>query len=523
MQGKLVSVVFGVMVPALILLSGYLPVVAAPKGELKIAVSDLGTEQNIPRMGSGGAAKDYLVLFYDPLAGFNSDGTLSTETGLARKWEMSPDGLTWTFYLRKGVKFHDGVEVTAKDVKFTVEQVLRPDSTSDKASVIRATIKSAEVKDPYTVLVHCKKPSLFLPSLLSASGNQEGLIIPKDYLERVGEQAFMKHPVGSGPYKFHSHSLGSHLKLEAVDKHWRDGVPRYKHVTFRIIPEESTRIAMLKTGEVDITLVSRERVNDIKKEGFNVVSKKAAAIVHLAMCMQYAPTPFSDVRFRKALALAINYDAIIKHIFKGLATPSIQWPGKSMLKMGGDPTVKPYSYDPEEARRLIQEGRYEGHEFFVANFSRPGFPESSRVNEALCGYWEKIGLKPKMFMTDWGAWKQRMQGRKSENSVFVTDGATTSEPADVLAYWGGYMHSKVHQTLVQDPEMDKMLDRAAASLNLAEVERLLGAISRYTTDNYTRVPICEINNDFATGKDIPAWNPGQRRYDNNFGDLIRQR
>jgi ABC-type transport system substrate-binding protein len=145
------------------------------------------------------------------------------------------------------------------------------------------------------------------------------------------------------------------------------------------------------------------------------------------------------------------------------------------------------------------------------------------VNEALCGYWEKIGLKPKIQMTDWGAWKQRMQGRKTENSVFVTDGATTSMPADVLAYWGGYMHSKVHQTLLQDPEMDRMLERAGASLNLAEVEKLLGGIHRYITNNYTRIPICEINNDFATAKDVPAWNPGQRRYDNNFGDLIRQR
>ena len=85
------------------------------------------------------------------------------------------------------------------------------------------------------------------------------------------------------------------------------------------------------------------------------------------------------------------------------------------------------------------------------------------------------------------------------------------------------MHSTIHQTLLQDPEMDKMLESAIASLDLAGVKKLTGAIYRYVTENYTRIPICMINNDFATAKDIPQWDPGYRRYDNNFNDLIRQR
>jgi len=116
-----------------------------------------------------------------------------------------------------------------------------------------------EVKDPYTLIVYCKQPSPFLPYLLSDVGGQEGLIVPKDVYEKLGEEKFIKQPIGSGPYKFHSHVLGSYLKLEAMGKpHWRDGMPRYKTVTFRIIPEESTRIAMLETGEVNIADISRE-------------------------------------------------------------------------------------------------------------------------------------------------------------------------------------------------------------------------------------------------------------------------
>ena len=111
------------------------------------------------------AGLDWLKLLYDPLVGTTPDGKLSPEHGLATKWEMTPDGLTWTFYLRKGVKFHDGVELTAKDVKFSLEQVMLPDSTSGISDEIRQTVRLIEIKDPYTLVVHCKKPSIFLHSL----------------------------------------------------------------------------------------------------------------------------------------------------------------------------------------------------------------------------------------------------------------------------------------------------------------------------------------------------------------------
>ena len=100
------------------------------------------------------------------------------------------------------------------------------------------------------------------------------MVVPKDYYERVGKDEFAKRPIGSGPYKWHSQMVGSFIKLEATDKHWRDGVPKYKYMTYLIIPEESTRIAMLRTGEADIARISREAVKEALSAGLNVITKE---------------------------------------------------------------------------------------------------------------------------------------------------------------------------------------------------------------------------------------------------------
>jgi len=165
--------------------------------------ANFGRQIPVPRL-DGAQANDWIQLLYDHLVGTTEDLKLSGEKGLANKWQMSPDGLTWTFYLRKGVKFHDGVELTAKDVKFSIEELMLPDSFASNARIIRGVVKNIEVRDPYTVVIQCKKSFLFLAHFLSDIEGMDTMIIPKDYYERVGKDEFAKHPIGSGPYKWHS-------------------------------------------------------------------------------------------------------------------------------------------------------------------------------------------------------------------------------------------------------------------------------------------------------------------------------
>jgi peptide/nickel transport system substrate-binding protein len=231
MKAKWTTLLAAAVILTLIVLTGYQPAVAAPPtGEVKSVAPMWGNETPIPYLESS-HANDWMHLLYDYVVACTPDGKLSPDLGLSNKWEMSPDALTWTFYLRKGVKFHDGVELTSKDVKFSIELMMLPDSTSTNATFIRRIVKSIEVKDPYTMVIQCKRPHIFLADFLSNLEGLDGMVVPKDYYEKVGRDGFAKRPIGSGPYKWHSQMVGSFIKLEATDRHWRDGVPRYKYMT----------------------------------------------------------------------------------------------------------------------------------------------------------------------------------------------------------------------------------------------------------------------------------------------------
>ncbi len=518
------KITIGVAAPIFILFlfASYQPAIAATAEELRLMQPQWGNGVLIPRLESA-HGQDLLKLLYDPLFGTTPDGKLSPEYGLATKWEMTRDGLTWTFQLRKGVKFHDGVELTAKDVKFSLEQVMLTDSISEYASDIRKTIRLIEIKDPYALVVHCKKPSIFFPSILSDMTSTDCFIIPKDYYERVGKDQFSKKPIGSGPYKFQSHVVGSHIKLEANEKHWRDGVPRYKVVTFLIIPEESTRIAMLKTGEADITRISRDTVKDVLDAGLRVTSKKDAAVLIFHCNMQWATPAFSDIRFRKALNLGLDREAVIKNILGGGGIPIAQYPGTHIFACGGDPSLNPYPYAPQEARRLIKEGGYEGYEFTIVSYQRPGLPELSQVVETVVGYWQKIGLKPKIAMSDWTRFRESWRAKKIQNTVAGYDTSLNPECGSILSRTEEKYSSSEPRNVVQDPKMDGWYKRASSTLDIAEIAKILGEVYRYSYDQHLMVPVCMINDEIATTKRIPDWDPGRRRMDRNINAIIKQR
>ncbi len=523
MKAKGMSFVAVAAILTIILLTGYQPATGAPPaGEVKTVAPLFGNGPNIPYLEVG-PALDWMDLFYDSLVGSTPEGGLSPELGVAHKWEMSPDGLTWTFYLRKGVKFHDGSELTAKDVKFSIEQLRLPDAAISEAVFVRKNIKSIEVKDPYTVVIQCNKPDIFLNQLFSNVESPAGMIVPKDYYERVGKDEFSKRPIGSGPYKFHSQLVGSFIKLEATDKHWRDGVPRYKYMTYLVIPEESTRLAMLRTGEADVARVSRESVKEAQNAGLNVMTKDSVTVVYFQPNMQWTSPVFSDIRFRKALNFAIDSETIIKQLLRGLARPIATWPGSTIVAVGGDPKLKPYPYDPQEAKRLIKEGGWEGHEFTLLSYNRAGFPEFPQIVETVAGYWEKIGLKPKIRMTEWAVWREAWAQRKTQNTVHGNDADLSPDVPSLLTKFTERWDFKNPRSAVNIPEVNERFRKIEKSIDVGEISKLMGEIYRYAYDNYLIIPICEFPQQIGTTKKIPKWDLGRRRQDRNYYDLIRQR
>ncbi len=495
---------------------------ACGRGSSRRRGQDSGNGVPIPILEQA-TANDWMQLLYDNLVGRTPDGELSFELGLANKWEMTPDGRTWTFNIRKGVKFHDGVELTAKDVKFSIEQIMGPGSLSNAASELKNQIKGIEAKDPYTVVIYFKQPNIFLPNLFGAIRGTDGMIVPKDYYEKVGKDEFAKHPIGSGPYKWHSQQVGSFIKLEATDRHWRDGVPKYKYMTYHIIPEESTRIAMLKTGEADITRVSRDSVKEVLNAGLNVLTRRNVSPLVFHANMQWTSPVFSDLRFRKALNLAINREAIIKQLFAGMANPMACYPGSYMSIVGADLTLKPYPYDLQEARRLIKEGGWEGYEFTLVSYPRPGCPEFSKVVEALAGYWEQIGLKPKIRMSEWVVWRNTWREKKTQNTVLGYDDFPAPDVAALVPKLEERWSFNGPFAIFNVPEVNERFEKIKKSMDIAEVAKLLSEIYRIVYDQYLMIPICEFSDKVVTAKRIPQWNMGRRPNDRNYSDLIKQR
>src|SRR4030095_9461477 len=293
---------------------------AQAKPDLTIALSSFSTEPSHPLV-AGHLVKYSLSLMFDYLVGTTPDGQLSPNGGIATKWESSADHKRWTFTLRKGVKFHNGDDLTSEDVKFSLERAGGKRSTTGYAGILRTLVASIETPAPDRVVIVTKDPTLIIPNYLSRALSTEGMIVPKKYIEAVGDDAFARKPVGSGPYKLVEQVTGSHIKLAAVDNHWRIGVPRFKTVTFKLVPEETTRIALLRRGEVDIADVSRDRVKELERESFPIHFRREEAILTAWWILPRDGQPTKDKRVREALNLAIDRNEIAQSIFARYADP----------------------------------------------------------------------------------------------------------------------------------------------------------------------------------------------------------
>src|SRR5262245_42144056 len=165
---------------------------------------------------------------------------------LAESWSMAKDGLAYEFVLRKGVKFHNGDPVTAEDVKFSLERYRGGASTT-----LKERVAGVDVVDPLHVRIRLKKPWPDFMTFYATPATGAAWVVPKKYVERVGEDGFKKAPIGAGPYRFVSFNPGVELVLEANESYWRK-TPSVKRLVFRSVPDDTTRLAMLKRGEADI-------------------------------------------------------------------------------------------------------------------------------------------------------------------------------------------------------------------------------------------------------------------------------
>jgi peptide/nickel transport system substrate-binding protein len=526
------GVVMGAMLVAILCQASVMPASVSagaagpekPTGELRIAMAGIGVMRPIPWQETP-FSKGYLTLMYDFLVGANPDGSLSTANGAAEKWEMSPDGMTWTFSIRKGIPFHNGSELTAEDVRWSLEMMTKPESIAANAARIRNSIKEVEVVDPHTLVIRTNKTDLWLAQDLSMAAGYEGIILPKQYYEQVGADGFAAKAVGSGPYKWVKGLAGSAIELEAVDKHWAEGVPRYKRLTYKVIPEENTRIAMLQTGEAEIISASRERIPDLQARGFNIFVKERGSVMGCYFHQQWEGHPVGDRRVRQALNLAINREEIVKFIFAGQAKLMALYPmGSFSVAAGADPELQPYPYDPVKAKQLLAEAGFpNGFETTIYAYAREDVPEMTRLVEALAGYMAKVGVKLNIFSTEYPVARTRRITGKMPGHISCLGTPNRSQPGDLLTLISTLHHSNSRLTDHKMPELDALIDAGQAAKTEQEAKKIIGDLHRWLYNDYATLPIAEASIPFvADPKKVAKWDLGRTLYDNNDRDLIRR-
>jgi len=356
-----------------------------------LAASKLTVAQDYPpRMmnphgDDSDAGLSYFANFFDGLLQRKgSDGTLVP--ALAVKWEH-PDELTWRFYLRKGVKFHNGNAFNAADVKFTFERL--SDEEVSEFTNTGKSIANVTIIDDYTVDIKTKKPIPWF-----ANNMHQIFIMDKESTQSRDQGDVMIKPIGTGAYKLTEWVKGSYVRLEANQDYW-EGAPPVDKVEIRPITESSTRFAALVSGQVDIVTGVPVELYDVilKNKKLEVINRPARRSIFLGLGNKPG-MPSADLRVRKAMYMAINEGEIIEKIMRGHASFASQIPDPPTI--GYNPAIKRLPYDPAAAKKLLAEAGYADGFDITLTGPNDRYVQDAKIAEAVARYLAKVGIRAKL-------------------------------------------------------------------------------------------------------------------------------
>lgn len=488
---------------------------AAPTGPLRVAFSALGNQALDPLISDVGN-KVYLTLMFDYLVDIDRQSGLDPKRSIAESFELSADKRVHTYKIRKGVKFQDGSDLTSADVKFSLERITRANSKSAYAGNLRDQLAKIEAPDPNTVIVTTKNPSIFLDYDLSPLIGNEGAILPKAYIEKNGDAYFQTHPMGSGPYKFVDFKSGDYLKLTAFDGYWKFKTT-YKDIEFKIIPEESTRAALLQRKEADIINVGARKANELEKAGFRKLTKNGDPVTIL-LDAQWLP-PFNDKRVREAMNIAVDRKAINDSLFDGAATVTGNYPVNSLdLGYKSQPL---YPYDVERAKALLKEAGVPNPKITAYSYERAGLSDGPRLMQALAGMWQAIGAQVEIKATEYSSVRTLQQNDQLPGgSVHIINaGGQLVGTARLSSIFG----TKALLSVTRDPKMDEFIASVGASSDLATYKTRMGQVADYIRENHLTLPLVESGDIYLTPTSIRPWDFTKTAFSADILNLVEKR
>ncbi len=314
---------------------------------------------------------------FDPLVDVTNDSKFVP--ALAESWR-AVNNTTWHFTLRKGVTFHDGTPFTADSVVFTLKRVR--DNTKLIKSFVYQDIESVEKDGDHGVVVTSKRPFGSLPAHLTMLG-----MLPSS--AGRNEEAFFQKPIGTGPFRFASWTHGDQIAMTANPGYWKPGVPKVEKLTFRFIPELSTRTAALRAGELHvIDRVTPDLVETLKgTRGVKVLD--VPAIEAQRWIFQLAREPVKDQRLRQAISLAIDRNVIIKELLRGYARPVDSPVPPGLI---GHTSLALKAYDPEKARQILKQAGYTNVSLDLV-LMKDFYPKQLEISQAIAAMLGEVGIK----------------------------------------------------------------------------------------------------------------------------------
>lgn len=403
---------------------------------------------------------DARSLMFEGLTGLDNHGAVLP--ALAKSWTVSKDGLTYTFSLRSGVKFHSGKPLSSEDVKWSVEYLTNPKNRAYYMEQF-SDVKSVETPDSSTAVFTLKRP--FSP-LLTVVSTAKAPILPAG--STFSPSAFAP---GTGPFRFVEWQSGHHLTLAAFKDYWVPGIPYLSEITFKPIPDETVRITALKAKEVDIADELPYPVVTEAKKGkteFNVVTHEAG--VRRRMVFNTRIPPFNDLKLRQALAFAIDKKELAAGQTWGFAKPTNQrYPENSFWFVD----VKDRDHDLQKAKALLQEAGYkEGFKIKVPVYPGPDMELTTIVKDQL----KRVGIDMELDVMDWAA---HTKVRNNRQFTLYSAGMGGRPDPDQVYYADVYSKSTNNDSGYSNPEVDQLLEKARVVIDPKERKKLYAEVVKF--------------------------------------------
>jgi peptide/nickel transport system substrate-binding protein len=398
---------------------------------------------------------------------------------LAESWTQSKDGLVYDFVLRKNVPFHNGDVVTAEDVKFSFERY-----RGASATLLKGKVAKVEVLDPHRVRFTLKQAWPDFLAFYATPATGAAWIVPKKYVEQVGDEGFKKAPVGAGPYKFVSFKPGVELTLEAHEQYWRK-IPAMKTLVFRHIPDESTRLAALKRGEVDVAYsITGPLAEEVKRSpGLALVPTYFTFTTWLVFTDQWDPkSPWHDRRVRLAANLAIDRAGINQAVYLGLSKLAHSFIPQGMVDFWAPP---PYAFDPRTAKRLLAEAGYPNG--FESGDLTGDTIYGVAIGEPVANSLQQVGIRLRLRPMERVAFFKEYGEKKLRGVIFSGSGAPGNAPTRLEQYavtGGRYTYGAY-------PDVDGLYTEQVNEMNPRVRQQILNKIQQLIHEKVMFGPVLE--------------------------------